>query len=229
MSQARINSYHGPKKKLLGNKPGHAAPAWRTNNTAAGKKPDLGSKILLSQLPLDVTAQEVQELLEKTIGPITDVFLIYTAKGTSKGMAIVTFKKAESAASARQKYNNKIIDGRRNIKIEIIKDEDEAPKAPTPQVPSLLARLGVQPPAAPVAPTAPSSKRAAKASKQAAVASILPRIEPQPNPRKALRQKKGPRRLKKAHIQKQPADKDTLDREMEDYRAAAADVSMKSA
>lgn len=60
----RFNNYHSTKRQLLGNQPGHAAPAWRVNNPAApaqGKKvPEQGSKILLSRLPLDVGDEEVE-------------------------------------------------------------------------------------------------------------------------------------------------------------------------
>lgn len=62
---ARLNAYHGPKRKLLGIQAAHAPPAWR-GNAAAGKRPavppppEKGSKILLSQLPVDVGENEVE-------------------------------------------------------------------------------------------------------------------------------------------------------------------------
>lgn len=60
----RYNNYHSQKRQILGNQPGHAAPAWRANNPAgpaSGKKaPEQGSKILLSRLPLDVLDDEVE-------------------------------------------------------------------------------------------------------------------------------------------------------------------------
>jgi len=71
---ARINSYHGTKRQLLGNQAGHAAPAWRNSNlpasgpsginghaTLASKKLlEQGSKILLSNLPMDVGETEIE-------------------------------------------------------------------------------------------------------------------------------------------------------------------------
>lgn len=92
-------------------------------------------------------------------------------------MAVVSFQRPGDAALARAKYNGKIVDGRkylvllrtglcltlrlilpcdigRPIKIEIVKDEDDKPRAPEKApVPSLLQRLGgVVPPKAAAAP-----------------------------------------------------------------------------
>lgn len=71
---ARLNSYHGPKRQLLGNPAGHVPPAWRNANVPAGlphnaniasgsgpkKAVEAGSKILLSNLPMDVGENEVE-------------------------------------------------------------------------------------------------------------------------------------------------------------------------
>lgn len=70
---ARLNAYHGTKRQLIGTSAGQVAPAWRTSNgtdgTAAinGKIAPLskkalqwGSKILLSNLPMDVAEAEVE-------------------------------------------------------------------------------------------------------------------------------------------------------------------------
>jgi len=66
---ARLNNFHGPKRQLLGGKV-IPAPAWRANvGTGASstvgavgesKGKEMGSKILLSKLPLDVTPTEVE-------------------------------------------------------------------------------------------------------------------------------------------------------------------------
>jgi THO complex subunit 4 len=68
---ARLNNFHGPKRQLLGNK-AVPAPAWKTNvmnGTSSakiseaggpGKDKEVGSKILLSRLPVDVTSTEVE-------------------------------------------------------------------------------------------------------------------------------------------------------------------------
>jgi len=63
---ARLNNSHGPKRQLLGNQAGHAAPAWKTNvppqaSGGKGKQAmDQGSKIFLTRLPIDVGETEVE-------------------------------------------------------------------------------------------------------------------------------------------------------------------------
>lgn len=67
---ARLNSYYGPKRQILGNHAGHAAPAWRNVHELPGQTAALGknrhnvqeqgSKILLSRLPVDVGEKEVE-------------------------------------------------------------------------------------------------------------------------------------------------------------------------
>ncbi|KAJ3550874.1 hypothetical protein NM688_g4981 [Phlebia brevispora] len=192
-----------------------------------------GSKILLSRLPTDVGQEEVevrvllniavrrtqldqprtreQALFAKTVGPVKDSFIVYNSQGNSKGMAIVTFQRREDAMAARKKYNGKIIDGRRPIKIEIVKDEDDASKPPPAAPPSLLQRIGLAVgPAAVAAPSngavppAPTTKKA------------QPVRVPASKPLKPRKQKKGPKRLKKVSLTVAQ-----LDAEMEEYRAHA--------
>lgn len=55
----RLNTYHGAKRKLLGNNAGAAPPAWKMNQQAISKRTPPGSKILLSNLPMDVTEHEI--------------------------------------------------------------------------------------------------------------------------------------------------------------------------
>jgi THO complex subunit 4 len=68
---ARLNTYLGPKRQLLGNPAGRVAPAWKTDAAAQaptaakamfakGKHAEQGSKIFLSKLPLDVDEKEVE-------------------------------------------------------------------------------------------------------------------------------------------------------------------------
>ncbi len=66
---ARLHNFHSPKRQLVGTK-AFPAPAWKasatngTNGTKAGadagKEKQVGSKILLSKLPVDVTHTEVE-------------------------------------------------------------------------------------------------------------------------------------------------------------------------
>jgi THO complex subunit 4 len=69
---ARLNAYHGTKRQLIGTTANQVAPAWRISNgggpaatngsTSALSKKALqhGSKILLSNLPMDVAEAEVE-------------------------------------------------------------------------------------------------------------------------------------------------------------------------
>ncbi|KAI0350867.1 hypothetical protein OH77DRAFT_1524555 [Trametes cingulata] len=226
LSHARLNNYHTPKQKILGNPAAQPAPAWKPNAKASGSNGEQGSKILLSRLPLDVVENEVEVLFSRTVGPVKDVFMVYNSQGRSRGMAVVTFARPGDAAVARAKYNGKIVDGRRPIKIEIVVDEDEVQKAapPAAAMPSLLARLS---------PAKPSQAAAQPNARQPAAAKNAPAPAPAAatNPKKRLRAKKGPRRLNKQRQQqqvqqqaKQPPKKKTaeeLDREMEEYRARA--------
>lgn len=66
---ARLHNFHGPKRQLLGKK-AIPAPAWKGNRgtgasstgeaVGESKGKEMGSKILLSKLPLDVTPTEVE-------------------------------------------------------------------------------------------------------------------------------------------------------------------------
>ncbi|EKM57522.1 uncharacterized protein PHACADRAFT_251196 [Phanerochaete carnosa HHB-10118-sp] len=216
MAERYANSYHGRKSKFLGNE-ARVAPAWKDQAKARTANGQLApkSKIILSYLPPDVGPDEVNSLFVKTVGPVQDAFVVYNSQGNSKGMAVVAFYKPESATLARQKYNGKIIDGRRPIKIEIIKDEDDAPRANgVPQAaPSLLQRMAGP---APIFTAQPQSSK--QSTKKAAASTRAPAAAASrvaANPPRKQRRKKGPKRVKKAVT---VAD---LDAEMEDYRAQA--------
>jgi len=225
---ARLSAYHGTKRQLIGPSAGQVAPAWRTSNGIGGaaatngtaipfskKSLQRGSKILLSNLPMDVAEPEIEELFKRTVGPIKDMFIIYNNQARSKGMAIVTFHRPTDAGVARAKYDGKVIDGKHKLKIELVADSEELsqqaikeqPKGP----PSLLSRIaGLHIKEAPnqmqrnAAVAAPPLQPPAKKSAAPIVVS---------GPQKRV--KKGPKRVKKSLAQ--------LDQEMEDYRASAAD------
>ncbi|THH28960.1 hypothetical protein EUX98_g5220 [Antrodiella citrinella] len=158
----------------------------------------------------------------------------------SKGMAIVSFHRPEDAYIARQKYNRKIIDGRRPIMIEIIKDEDQTQVAPLQapnRPPSLLERLGgvlplgngtvpapvpsqqhpkVQPVAAKAGGmTTIAARKQHQAAQRMQGVAAHPAHQVAAAPRQKVRAKKGPKRLKKTLEQ--------LDSEMDDYRARTDD------
>lgn len=52
-----------------------------------------------------------QDLFRKTIGAVTEAFVVYNSQGNSKGMAVVTFARPTDAGLAKQKYHGKIVDG----------------------------------------------------------------------------------------------------------------------
>ncbi|KAH9061105.1 hypothetical protein EDB87DRAFT_1611995 [Lactarius vividus] len=218
---ARLNAYHGTKRQLTGTSAGQVAPAWRSTNGAAAangstsplsKKAALqrGSKILLSNLPMDVAETEIDELFKRTVGPIKEMFIIYNSQGRSKGMAVVTFQRATDAVSARSKYDGKVIDGRHKLKIELVTDTDEPLPEAAKEQPSLLSRIaGLRTrPASDPTPgnelSAPPPQRPVKKHTISIAVS---------SPKK--RTKKGPKRVKKSLAQ--------LDQEMEDYRAYVTD------
>ncbi|KAF5381276.1 hypothetical protein D9615_008379 [Tricholomella constricta] len=228
---ARLNDFHGPKQQLLGNFAGHAAPAWKTNvlpQVPLGKGKlamEQGSKIFLSRLPLDVGETEVEELFRKTIGPLKESFLVFNSHGKSKGMAVVTFQRPGDAAVAKAKYDGKIVDGRRPLKIEIITDSGPSTiNMGPPPVPSLLNRLGGKPnqpvvnvphPPRHVHPRVHNTRPPTQPRTLPALAIVPTGI---PVPPRRVRHKKGPKRIKKFQA---AATREQLDKDMEDYRAAA--------
>ena len=58
--ETRRNYLHGPKRQTLGNQAGRAPPAWKANQKKATGQNALEGKILLSNLPKDVTLDEVK-------------------------------------------------------------------------------------------------------------------------------------------------------------------------
>ncbi|WPH04587.1 Hypothetical protein R9X50_00747900 [Acrodontium crateriforme] len=86
---------------------------------AAATAPSGESKILVSNLPPDVTETLVKDFFHKAVGGVKRVVLAYGPNGRSRGEATVTFNKAGSAAKAQAEYNNVKVD-ERAMKIEII-------------------------------------------------------------------------------------------------------------
>ncbi|KAJ7753346.1 hypothetical protein DFH07DRAFT_824151 [Mycena maculata] len=252
---ARLNAFHGPKRQLLGNNAGHAPPAWRTAGPSTGAYPtgpnhlrgrqamsEQGSKIFLSRLPMDVGETEVEELFKKTVGPLRESFLIYNSQGKSKGMAVVVFQRPGDAVIARSKYDGKIVDGRRPIKIEVIVETaDTVPSIPSapPAPPTLFDRLQSKGPVAGPSKVAPivggpgpmslrfatqTQPRRNQHNQPPRPATPYNSTFPAPIPPRRYRTKKGPKRLKK---QWESRSKEQLDRDMEDYRAQSAQDSVE--
>lgn len=119
---------------------GKGAKAAAVGNTAAAvsnanrKQPPVvfpgrgaqGSKVIVSNLPMDVTEAQVKELFSTTIGPLRRVLMSYRANGQSTGVVTVEFQRAEDANRAYAQYNNRLIDGKRPLKIEVVVDPARA-------------------------------------------------------------------------------------------------------
>ncbi|OJT07563.1 mRNA export protein mlo3 [Trametes pubescens] len=109
-------------------------------------------KIIVSNLPPDVNELQVKELFHTTVGPLKDVTLHYDSAGRSKGVAAIHFQRRGDGTKAYQQYNNRLIDGKRPMKIEIVVD----PSKPAPTA-SLAARVAPAPVAAAAAEPTPRS------------------------------------------------------------------------
>ena len=64
---ARLNSFHGPKRRLLGHSAGQVPPSWKSaaqEQIGTGLKGKMvqeqGSRIFLSRLPVDVGEKDVE-------------------------------------------------------------------------------------------------------------------------------------------------------------------------
>ncbi|KAJ3773517.1 hypothetical protein FB446DRAFT_732459 [Lentinula raphanica] len=169
-------------------KAGKVAPA----QPAATQQPTPADKIIVSNLPQDVNEQQVRELFITTVGPLRDVTLHYDSAGRSKGVAAVHFQRKGDGTKAFQQYNNRLIDGKRPMKIEIVVDPTRA-AAPGP---SLAARV------APVAEVTPQPNVTRNATRGG-----------------VRRRGRGGRFRKNDRPAKSAAD---LDAEMEDYTASTA-------
>jgi len=102
-----------------------------------GAAPQPIEKIVVSNLPTDVNEAQVKELFQTTVGPLREVNLHYDANGRSKGVASVIFQKKGDGNKAYQQYNNRLIDGKRPMKIEVVVDPSRL--APTPSLASRVA------------------------------------------------------------------------------------------
>jgi len=83
------------------------------------------SKIIVSNLPFDVSEQMIKEYFQSVVGPIRRTTLTYGPSGQSRGVATVEFQKSEHATLAAQKYNGVEVDSR-PMKVELVID----PNAP---------------------------------------------------------------------------------------------------
>jgi len=94
---------------------------------AASMKPE--SKIMVSNLPADVSEQQIKDYFQKTVAPVKKVLLVYGPNGQSRGIANVVFGNAASATKAVTELNGVKVDNR-PMKVEVIVDGKDAPAPP---------------------------------------------------------------------------------------------------
>ncbi|KAK6910721.1 hypothetical protein I203_104753 [Kwoniella mangroviensis CBS 8507] len=94
-------------------------------------------KIIISNLPQDVTEAAVRDLMQSTVGPVRTVQMSYNATGKSTGVATVVFKNRGDANKAHAACE--MIDNQRPMKVEIAIDPNQAQ--------SLASRVAAAPPA----------------------------------------------------------------------------------
>ncbi|KAF4307209.1 putative RNA recognition motif containing protein [Botryosphaeria dothidea] len=119
----------GVKKNTKGPK------AAAKTNTPTGPAPKAhgDSKILVSNLPHDVTEPQIKEYFAKSVGPVKKVLLTYGPNGQSRGVATVIFSKANAAAEAAAAHNGLKVDNR-PMRVEVILGASDIP-APAPPKP----------------------------------------------------------------------------------------------
>ncbi|KAI5480854.1 hypothetical protein MNV49_006663 [Pseudohyphozyma bogoriensis] len=71
-----------------------------------------GDKIIISNLPEDVTEDQLKELFTTTIGPLVSAVLSFDSRGISTGTATVQFKQPEHSQKAFTMFNKRLVDGR---------------------------------------------------------------------------------------------------------------------
>ncbi|KAF8445544.1 hypothetical protein BGX38DRAFT_1271213 [Terfezia claveryi] len=129
------------------------AAVTQTQSKAAAKAIPTGpsskgdaSKIIVSNLPLDVKEVMIKEYFSKAIGHVKSCSLSYGPNGISRGIATIVFSRNGDAEKAAATYNGVLVD-KRPMKVELVVE---------PKRPGLEARVGAP------NPVAPTSKPAAK-------------------------------------------------------------------
>ncbi|KAI9703792.1 MAG: hypothetical protein M1836_007562 [Candelina mexicana] len=83
------------------------------------------SKVIVSNLPYDVSETQIKEYFVKSVGPVKRVLITYGPNGTSRGIATVIFNKSTSANDALS-LHGLLVDGK-PMKIEVVLDATRAP------------------------------------------------------------------------------------------------------
>ncbi|KAL2195799.1 hypothetical protein P885DRAFT_61570 [Corynascus similis CBS 632.67] len=150
------------------------------------------SKIVVSNLPKDVSEGQIKEYFQQSVGQVKKVEISYGPGGVSRGIAHVTFQHADGASKAFSNLNGLLIDNK-PVKVEVVVASAEL----IPQPKSLAQRIA-QPKAQPK--SAAMVKKNAKDGKNAPAGK---------GSKKAARGGRGNRPVKKTA--------EELDSEMADY------------
>ncbi|KAF9877707.1 hypothetical protein CkaCkLH20_04842 [Colletotrichum karsti] len=198
------------QRRSTGGRPAAAAPVGGVQKTskparAAANKPNAAkpaqgsgdSKVIVSNLPKDVSEQQIKEYFLTTVGAIKRVDISYGPNSVSRGIANITFREPDGASKAFQKLNGLLVDNR-PIKIEIVVGASQAANVIPPS--KTLAERTSQPKAQPK--SAANNKRNANANANK-------------GPAAGNAQGKKPRRARSARPAKKTQEE--LDSEMADY------------
>ncbi|RDA91701.1 hypothetical protein CP533_2355 [Ophiocordyceps camponoti-saundersi (nom. inval.)] len=150
----------GVQKSFRGARSVAAKPAPAKGSSLFGD-----SKVIVSNLPKDVSEQQIKEYFIQSVGPIKRVDISYGPDSVSRGVANVTFSKPDGASKAFHKLNGLLVDGR-PIKIEIVVGAAQADKVIPPV--KTLAERTTQPRAQPKPANASKHIASAKNGKGAA-------------------------------------------------------------
>jgi THO complex subunit 4 len=92
----------GARARYSGSAPRNASQTQRAAAAPAAGKPITAdaTKIIISNLPTDVTEPQVRDLMQSTVGPVRSLHMAYTANGKSTGTATVIFKNRGDANKA---------------------------------------------------------------------------------------------------------------------------------
>ncbi|KAL9088468.1 MAG: hypothetical protein Q9165_006192 [Trypethelium subeluteriae] len=105
----------------------NAKAAAKQTNPPTGPSGAKGqSKIIVSNLPADVTENQIKEYFGKNIGPVKQVTLTYGPNGVSRGICTIAFVNSESSAQAAKDLNGVLVD-KRPMKIEVVIGAEQAP------------------------------------------------------------------------------------------------------
>ncbi|KAK4210003.1 hypothetical protein QBC37DRAFT_377462 [Rhypophila decipiens] len=129
-TQRRANRGRANRRASAGNRPATTAPAGgiqknKPARNSAKPTPTKGagvvgeSKIVVSNLPKDVSEGQIKEYFQQAVGNVKKAEISYGPGGASRGMATVIFHHADGATKAYNTLNGLLIDNR-PVKVEVV-------------------------------------------------------------------------------------------------------------